>query len=326
MTRPYLFIVLPILSVLPTGCGSLEEQRVASQVVVFHAGSLSVPFLEIAKAFEREHPGVRVIREAAGSRTGARKITDLNRRCDVFASADYAVIDELLFPEYADWSILFAGNELCLAYHPQSHGAGELTDENWLDTLLTPEVRYARSDPDSDPCGYRTLQAFQLAEKHYARSGSAQSLLSKDLRFVRPKGSDLIALLETRSVDYAFLYRSVAEQHGIDYLRLPDEVNLSNSDLAELYATAVVKVSGRKPGDTSEIRATPMRYGVTIPKNASNPSGAEAFVSFLLHPDHGLAILRKHHQTTMEPTARGTHEQIPGILQARIAEKPVAER
>ncbi|MCH7958745.1 MAG: extracellular solute-binding protein [Candidatus Hydrogenedentes bacterium] len=323
MTRPYLFIVLPLLSALPLGCGSVEDRSPASQVVVFHAGSLSVPFLEIAEAFEREYPGVRVIREAAGSRTCARKITDLNRRCDVFASADYAVIDELLFPDYADWSILFAGNELCLAYHSQSLGAGELTDANWIDTLLTPAVHYARSDPDSDPCGYRTVQAFQLAEQHYARSGSAQSLLSKDLRFIRPKGSDLIALLETRSVDYAFIYRSVAEQHGIDYLRLPDEVNLSDSDLAELYATAVATVSGREPGDTSNIRATPMRYGVTIPKNAPNPSGAEAFVSFLLHPDHGLAILRKHHQTLTKPTVRGAFAQVPVGLQARIAEEPV---
>lgn len=318
MKRRYIFITL---SVLLLGCGSVENGLPTSQVVVFHAGSLSVPFMEIAEAFEREHPGVRVLREAAGSRTCARKITDLQRPCDVFASADYSVIDDLLIPDYAAWSILFASNELCLAYHSQSRGADNLTDDNWIDTLLSSDVHFARSDPDSDPCGYRTVQAFQLAEKHYPRPGSAQSLLSKDSRFVRPKGSDLIALLESRSVDYAFLYRSVAEQHGIDYLRLPDEINLSNSDLAKLYATAVISVSGTEPGSTSDIRATPMRYAVTIPTNAPNPSGAEAFVSFLLHPDHGLAILRKHHQAPTNATVRGDFAKVPISLHAYIVEE-----
>lgn len=308
------------------GCGSAENRLATSQIVVFHAGSLSVPFMEIAKAFEREHPGVRVLREAAGSRTCARKITDLQRPCDVFASADYSVIDDLLIPDYAAWSILFASNELCLAYHSQSRGAHELTNDNWIDTLLAAGVRFARSDPDSDPCGYRTVQAFQLAETLYARPGSAQSLLSKDLRFVRPKGSDLIALLESRSVDYAFLYRSVAEQHGIDYLHLPDEINLSNSDLAELYATAVTTVSGSTPGSTSDIHATPMRYAVTIPRNAPNPAGAEAFVAFLLHPDHGLAILRKHHQTPTNPAVRGALGEVPANLHAYLVKETVPAR
>lgn len=46
--------------------------------------------------------------EAAGSRDCARKIRDLKRPCDVLASADYLVIEQLLVPDYADWNICFA--------------------------------------------------------------------------------------------------------------------------------------------------------------------------------------------------------------------------
>ena len=67
-----------------------------NQVVVFHAGSLSVPFSQIEKKFEKKYPQYNVVREAAGSRACARKITDLHRKADVMASADYKVIDNLL--------------------------------------------------------------------------------------------------------------------------------------------------------------------------------------------------------------------------------------
>ena len=70
-------------------------------LVMFHAGSLSVPFDEMEKAFEARYPGVDLQREAAGSQNCARKITELNKPCDIMASADYKVIDKLLIPEKA---------------------------------------------------------------------------------------------------------------------------------------------------------------------------------------------------------------------------------
>jgi len=68
------------------------------RLIVFHAGSLSIPFKEMGEAFTKKYPGVKIQREAAGSRTCARKITDLKRPCDVMASADYTVIQNLLLP------------------------------------------------------------------------------------------------------------------------------------------------------------------------------------------------------------------------------------
>ncbi len=45
------------------------------KIIVFHAGSLSVPFSQIEKAFETKYPQYDVQREASGSRAAARKIS-----------------------------------------------------------------------------------------------------------------------------------------------------------------------------------------------------------------------------------------------------------
>ena len=39
------------------------------------------------------------------------------------------------------------------------------------------DVEVGRADPNTDPSGYRTLMAFQLAELHYGEVGLAQQLL-----------------------------------------------------------------------------------------------------------------------------------------------------
>ena len=165
-------------------------------LTIFHAGSLTVPFKEMVAAFNKEHPDVKVLTEAAGSRACARKVSDLKRKCDVLASADYTVIDALLIPEHTSWNIKFASNEMALVYHDDSRRAGDITADNWPDILLDKRVAFGRSDPNADPCGYRAVLTSKLAEKHYNRKGLATQLLAKDTKYIRPKETDLLALLE----------------------------------------------------------------------------------------------------------------------------------
>lgn len=54
-------------------------KELAGKVIIFHAGSLSVPFEQMEKEFEQLHPGVDVQREPAGSRECAKKVTDLHK-------------------------------------------------------------------------------------------------------------------------------------------------------------------------------------------------------------------------------------------------------
>jgi len=275
----------------------------SNKLIVFHAGSLSIPFREMAKAFESHHGGVKVIREAAGSRTCARKISDLKRPCDVMASADYTVIENLLIPEYASWNISFATNEMAIMYRPDSRYAKEINGHNWYKILLRKDVEYGHSNPNSDPCGYRTLLVWQLAEKYYHVPGLYERLKKGcPIKNVRPKETDLIALLEAGEIDYLFIYRSVCMQHKMPFVRLPKQINLGSSKYADFYSQASIKITGKRPGSFIEKRGKPMIYGITIPNSAPHRDLAINFVEFLLGPE-GREIMKRNGQAPLSPPA-----------------------
>lgn len=303
-----------MLLALVQAASSGENTDISGQLIVFHAGSLAVPFKQIAQSFEQAYPSVRVQLEAAGSRDCARKITELGRPCDVMAASDYAVIDTLLIPNHAAWNIKFAGNEMAIVYDEKSRHAAEITAENWPGILLRDDVAFGRADPNADPCGYRTVLALKLAERYYGQPGLAEKLADKDNRYIRPKETDLLALLETRTIDYIFLYRSVAEQHGLKWLALSDAINLKKPELADEYKKASVEISGTTPGSKITQKGEPMVYGITIPKNSPNPAAALAFVEFLLDKDKGLAIMAKNGQPSVVPAPSETYGQLPEPL------------
>lgn len=294
--------------------GKGRGEAPSGDLIVFHAGSLAVPLKAAAEIFQKEHHGINVILEGAGSRDCARKISDLHKPCDVFASADFRIIHELLIPDQATWCIKFSGNEMTLVYREKSRRAAEINKDNWYDILLDKNVSFGRSEPDADPCGYRSVLTIKLAEQYYNKRVMAENLLAKDNRYIRPKETDLLALLEAEEIDYIFLYRSVAQQHGFKYLVLPDEINLRKEEFSDFYKRAEVRLRGKAPGQDMTIVGAPIIYGITIPRSSQNPLAAEAFVSFLLDPAQGGALLEKNGQPLLPPCASETYDRIPDGL------------
>ena len=314
-----LALVLAACLLAPGGCRDADTptapggagKAVSGKLTIFHAGSLSVPFRKVSEAFMKRHPGVTVKAEAAGSRDIARKVSDLGRACDVLASADYKVVENLLMPDHARFNIRFATNELALVYTDTSAHAAEVNARNWHEVLLREKVRFGRADPNRDPCGYRTEMLFQLAEKHYNVPGLAKRLAAKDgKRFIRPKETELLALLEAGEIDYLFIYRSVGIQHHLTVLRLPDQVNLRNAAMSALYNAATVKVTGKKPGQFITRKGEAIVYSVTIPTSAANRPAAEAYVAFLLSPE-GRKIIASCGQGLLEPAVADGWEHVP---------------
>ncbi len=291
-----------------------ESDILKGELVIFHAGSLSYPVKAVCDSFRIRYPEVKILTEAAGSKDCARKISDLGKRCDIMLSADYKVIDNLLIPEWADWNIKFATNEMAIVYTAKSRYANSINKENWYDILLKKDVAFGRSDPESDPCGVRAVLTMELAQEYYKVRGLSGKLMAKDKNYIRPKETDLIALLESNAVDYIFLYRSVAEQHHLKYLLLPDEINLKKEELSDLYATVSVETTGKKPGEKIHETGAPMIYGLTIPKSAENYNLALAFLAFFLDPAGGMAILETNGQPSVVPSASSYYDKIPKEL------------
>ncbi len=304
-----------ILSSCRNNRSDKQSEGLSGNLTIFHAGSLAIPFKALADSFSKIHPEVRVLSESAGSLASIRKITDLNKPCDILASADYTLIDKLLIPEYTGWNLLFAGNEMSIVYHSGSMLSDSISATNWYQLLMNPEVRFGRSDPDSDPCGYRAILTMKLTEKIVKKPGLTEDFLRKDKKYIRPKEVDLLALLESGSIDYIFLYKSVAMQHKLKYLDLSDSINLAAPGLQKFYQTVSVEIAGNKPGDKITQHGEAMVYGLTILNNSKNKEIAEAFVSFILKD--GLQIIENLGQTRVIPSLSEKSEN-PGFLKNHL--------
>jgi len=80
-----------------------------------------------------------------------RKVTDLHKPADIVAVADYTLIPQLLVPNYTDFYVLFATNEIVIAFTDQSKYADEINSDNWYEILARPDVKFGFSDPNQDP-------------------------------------------------------------------------------------------------------------------------------------------------------------------------------
>jgi len=292
-------IVFVALMVLLPFSVSAEPQ---GKLIIFHAGSLTVPFVKIEKDFEAKYSKVDVLREGGGSTKMARMISELHKPADIMASADFNIIDKTLIPEYAVWNIRFATNQLVLCYTDKSRFANQIIANNWYEILKRKGVIWGQADPNLDPCGYRSLMVLQLAEKYYKLPGLYDQLIAnRPEKNVRPKSVELVSLLKTGNMDYAWEYLSVAVQHGLKYIQLPDEINLGNYKMDEFYKQATVKVTGKKPGTWMTRTGKSCTYGITILKNVQNPEAAEAFLEYLMDPDGGLKTLKDMGQPPFVP-------------------------
>jgi molybdate/tungstate transport system substrate-binding protein len=311
-------ILAGLVGLLLVSCVSVANAG-SSILTVYGAGTLAVPFRQLDALFEHQHPGVTVEPEFGGSVMLARRITDLHQHADVLGVADYHVIPKYLFaaegrPAFADWYVGFAGNAITFAYTDKSKYATDVTPENWYKVLARPGVEIGRSNPDTDPSGYQTLQMLSLAEKAYAAPGLAASVLANaPLTNMRDTETSPISALQLGQIDYLAIYRSDAIQHKLNYIRLPAKIDLRNPDDAGLYKAGIAHT---KNGD---LPGKPIVYALTIPTNASQPTLAAQYIALLLSPQ-GQQILARNGFRNVAPPIGVNQPKMPAGV--RDAVKP----
>jgi len=310
---------LVVAAVMAVVAARVHAGEPTGTIAVLAAGSLANPMTQVFDAFVHRHPGVELEQETAGSLDLVRRVTELGRRCDVLAVADFEVLPALVVPRHATWWIAFARNRLVLAHRADARGAADLARVPWYEVLLRPGVAQGHSDPDADPAGYRTLLAWQLAERHYGVPGLAKRLADAvPERNIRPKSVELVALVQAGELDYAWTYESVAADAGLVAERLPPEVDLGDPARASTYGAVSVDVAGNRPGTRRTIRGLPILYGLTIPTGAPNPDGAAALVAFLLS-DEGRAALRRAHLDPLDRPQASDPAAVPAALRSSVA-------
>lgn len=257
----------------------------AETLTVFAAGTLGKTFTTLARGFEKLHPGVTVQPQFGGSVKMVKQVTVLHQPADVVAVADYSVIPKYMFKgdegnkPTADWSIGFLGNAITFIYTPKSKGAKEINADNWWKILSEPGVQIGRSNPNTDPSGYQTLQMLDLAGRYYKQPDlEAKVLANSPESNMRDTETDLISALQLGQIDYLAIYRSDAVQHHMESIDLPPQINLSDPRYDADYA----KVSAKTKN--GELSGRPIIYAVTIPTTAPHPKLAQEFIAYLLGP------------------------------------------
>ena len=257
----------------------------AETLTVFAAGTLGKTFTTLARGFEKLHPGVTVQPQFGGSVKMVKQVTVLHQPADVVAVADYSVIPKYMFKgdegnkPTADWSIGFLGNAITFIYTPKSKGAKEINADNWWKILSEPGVQIGRSNPNTDPSGYQTLQMLDLAGRYYKQPDlEAKVLANSPESNMRDTETDLISALQLGQIDYLAIYRSDAVQHHMESIDLPPQINLSDPKFDADYAKASAKTKN------GELSGRPIIYAVTIPTTAPHPKLAQEFIAYLLGP------------------------------------------
>lgn len=267
-----------------TGC---DEGR--RPVSVFAADALAASLRDVERVFEEQHPDVDVRLEVMGSVMATRLVQP--RRGDVLAVADCRLIEQVLSEGRAGWAAKFASTEIVLAGHTSSAHRAEITADNWYDILLKPDVRFGIADPSQDPCGYYTRVSWELAQKHYFGSRGSPRPLARELQdrcrpeFVALDAKELVsAYLNMARVDYAFVHKAQAIDLKLPFTPLRKEVNLGDLALEDYYGTVQVSVPNYR-GGTETLAGSSIALGITLIKDAANPSDAKEFIRFVLSPE-----------------------------------------
>lgn len=303
-----------------TAAGCKDDRR---ELVVFAAASLARAFSDLEAPFERAHPTLDLKLELGGSQELCRRVSELGRPADIVATADAHVIDTILRPGHARFNLRFTANEVTLAHAQHSKHTEEITVESWPAVLARPGVRLGLVNPDTAPIGYRTLQVLELAEHTLGAAKVGGAGLAARLRakvapeHVVPDESELLTLLQSRALDYAFVYRSSAEDHNLKVVALPDSYNLGAAERAASYAKVALRVRMRRGEAPREVRASPILYGLTIPTTARNPDGGAAFVRFLAGAE-GQRGLRRHGFRPLAPPRCEPPCELPAALRSLV--------
>lgn len=263
------------------GCTGASGQ---AAVTVLSAGSLSVLFNEtVGPAFEQGTDD-RYRGEFHGSNAVMRMVLDGQKHPDVVVSADAQLLREKLqtgADPVTDWDVVFASNEVGITYAPETEIGERLNaGEPWYEVLREADAEIARSDPDLDPLGYRTVMLFELAESYYDEPGLREDLAA-NLR-IDPSESHMLAAVETGKRAAAVTYKNMAIDHELEFISIPDELNFSNPTHGDRYASVTYTTD---EGHT--IAGTPVLYTATVPNGADNPTAGKRFLRFLLdNPDN----------------------------------------
>jgi molybdate/tungstate transport system substrate-binding protein len=220
---------------------------------VFYAGSLVDVMNRIITPKLLSQYGIQINGTAAGS-NALVTLLEKGATPDIFISADSALNVNIMnytlpnsMKKVSTWYFPWTRSRLGIAYsRKSSHLDTFLAIENgslaWYDAMtLNSGIRLGRTDPNTDPKGYRTVMMMELAETYYNVSNIIDNVIgSPNNRLQIFNEQDLENFLQEGAVDAGFFYESENDwsSDGIGtFIPLPAAIDFSDPSLNSVYST-----------------------------------------------------------------------------------------
>jgi molybdate transport system substrate-binding protein len=205
------------LAVGPPPAGAAPAD--SGELVVFEAASLKDAFGRLARRFEQEHPGIKVVSNAAGSQELRAQI-EQGAAADLFASADRKQMDALLAQGLVAAPSTFTCNQPVLVVRlALAASLKSLADLPRAERIVigTPEV----------PIGAYTLQILHNAAVRFGADFPARvqaKVASRELN-VR----QVLAKVALGEADAGVVYRSdaITARGKVAVVEIPPELNVT---------------------------------------------------------------------------------------------------
>jgi len=269
--RPKILLLLCMCLALVCGCGAPAAVAPAQPsevgdlppgtLTVYAAASLAESFTEIARCFEAEHPGVKVVLNLASSQQLSQQLGQ-GAPADIFASANTKEMDNAIqATRVADGSQrAFAHNKLVVIY------------------------------PKDNPAGLDKLQDL-------ANPGLKLVLAAKEV----PVGKYTLDFLDKASQDVAFgatfkddVLKNVASYEE-NVKAVLTKVALGEGDAGIAYLTDISQANAGRVGrlDIPDALNSVATYPIAVVSDTLQPELAQAFIQLVLSAQ-GQEILAKY--------------------------------
>lgn len=250
---------------------------------VAYAGSMGSMMDGAIKPAIAKALGVDLEGRAQGSTGLANLIVAGSIRPDVFISVTPVPMRSVLKAAKAERAVPIARTEMVVAYSPMSRYAAAFeksrdpTAPPWWKILETPQLRFGRTDPNTDPQGVNIIFTMRLAADYYRQPGLADKILGPLINpaqiFEEPQ---IMARLQAGQLDASSAYKTQPAALGLPFIVLPREINLGDAQMESRYRSASVTLNGKT------LHPSPLVFYAAVLKEAPHPRLAAKFVDWLL--------------------------------------------
>lgn len=267
-----------------------QASQAAEDFRVTYAGSMGVVMDKYLGPDFAKEKKVNYQGQGQGAYGMANLLASKKVVADVFVSITPGPVKILQKAGLAGQAIPVASTSMVIAYNPKGKYAekfaaikdGKAGAEPWWKVLQTPGLQFGRTDPVSDPQGQNIIFTMMLAENYYKQPGLEKAVLGdvQNPQQISGEGG-LLTRLEAGQVDAASGYESATRSAHLPYIKLPDEINLSNPQMSnDGYSKVTFNVKDAA-GKEKTLSTQPLVFYAVVLNNAPHPQLAKQFISYM---------------------------------------------